>query len=68
MSGGRRAAIRWLVRSGPWGRNAVIIAVARWGVDEDRRLSREAGFDAHLVKPVDYAELQKYFPADNIAL
>ena len=56
------------IRAEPWGRNAVIIAVTGWGADEDRRRSREAGFDAHLVKPVDYAELQKYFSADNITL
>jgi CheY-like chemotaxis protein len=56
------------IRAEPWGRNAVIIAVTGWGADEDRRRSREAGFDAHLVKPVDYSELQKYFSADNIAL
>jgi CheY-like chemotaxis protein len=42
--------------------------VTGWGADEDRRRSREAGFDAHLVKAVDYAELQKYFPDDDIAL
>jgi CheY-like chemotaxis protein len=54
------------IRSEPWGRNAVVIAVTGWGTDEDRRRSREAGFDAHLVKPVDYAELQKHFSADNI--
>ena len=56
------------IRAEPWGRNAVIIAVTGWGSDDDRRRSREAGFDAHLVKPVDYSELQKYFSADNIAL
>jgi CheY-like chemotaxis protein len=56
------------IRAEPWGRNAVIIAVTGWGADEDRRRSREAGFDAHLVKPVDYSELQKYFSPDNIAL
>jgi PAS domain S-box-containing protein len=56
------------IRAEAWGRNAVIIAVTGWGSDEDRRRSREAGFDAHLVKPVDYTELQKYFSADNIAL
>jgi CheY-like chemotaxis protein len=56
------------IRAEPWGRNAVIVAVTGWGTDDDRRRSREAGFDAHLVKPVDYTELQKYFSADNIAL
>ena len=29
-----------------------IIALTGWGQDEDRRKSKEAGFDAHLVKPV----------------
>ncbi|MBK9263927.1 MAG: response regulator [Polyangiaceae bacterium] len=33
--------------------HAVIIATTGYGQDDDRRLSREAGFDAHLVKPVD---------------
>ena len=33
---------------------AVIIAVSGYGQDEDRRRSREAGFDHHLVKPVDH--------------
>src|SRR5215471_8819100 len=30
-----------------------LVAVTGWGQDEDRRRSREAGFDAHLIKPVD---------------
>jgi PAS domain S-box-containing protein len=54
------------IRAEPWGRHSVIIAVTGWGTEEDRRRSREAGFDAHLVKPVDYSELQKHFALDNI--
>ena len=54
------------IRAEGWGRHAVVIAVTGWGGDEDRRRSREAGFDAHLVKPVDYTELQKHFSADNV--
>jgi CheY-like chemotaxis protein len=34
-----------------------LIALTGWGQEEDRERSREAGFDAHLVKPVDPAEL-----------
>ena len=30
-----------------------------WGQDEDRRRSHEAGFDHHLVKPVDPADLER---------
>ena len=37
--------------------DAVIIAVSGYGQDEDRRRSREAGFDHHLVKPVDHDAL-----------
>jgi CheY-like chemotaxis protein len=36
-----------------------LVALTGWGQDEDRRRSDEAGFDAHLVKPVDLAALKK---------
>ena len=35
------------------GKDIPIIAITGWGQDEDRRRSREAGFDRHLTKPVD---------------
>ena len=38
-------------------RRPLLIALTGWGQDEDRRRSEEAGFDAHLVKPVDDAVL-----------
>jgi CheY-like chemotaxis protein len=38
-------------------RDAVFIAISGYGQDEDRRRSREAGFDHHLVKPVDHNAL-----------
>jgi len=37
----------------------VVIALTGWGQESDRRLSREAGCDDHLVKPVDLAELER---------
>ncbi|KQW43379.1 hypothetical protein ASD88_15025 [Pelomonas sp. Root662] len=43
------------VRQTPWGRDALMIATSGWGQADDRRLSAEAGFDHHLVKPVDFA-------------
>ena len=38
-------------------KHTVIIAVSGYGQEEDRRRSREAGFDHHLVKPVDFDTL-----------
>jgi CheY-like chemotaxis protein len=35
-----------------------LIALTGWGSEEDRRQAESAGFDAHLVKPVDPAELR----------
>jgi CheY-like chemotaxis protein len=35
-----------------------MVALTGWGQDEDRRRTREAGFDHHLVKPVDLSALQ----------
>ena len=46
-----------LIREQPWGRSMVVIALTGYGQEEDKRLSREAGFDSHLVKPVDLAAL-----------
>ncbi len=45
------------LRSEEFGKNAVIVAVSGYGQEEDRRRSREAGFDYHLVKPVDHDAL-----------
>jgi signal transduction histidine kinase len=44
-------------RRSSWGDGLVLIAVTGWGQSEDKRLSREAGFDIHLVKPVSAAQL-----------
>jgi PAS domain S-box-containing protein len=47
------------MRQEPWCRGTVLVALTGWGLDDDRRRSREAGFDEHLVKPVDLAALEK---------
>jgi CheY-like chemotaxis protein len=47
------------LRGEPGGRNATLIALTGWGQAADRRRSREAGFDHHLVKPVDFDALQQ---------
>jgi PAS domain S-box-containing protein len=41
------------------GASVLLIAITGWGQEDDRRRSREAGFDAHLTKPVDYVDLTK---------
>jgi DNA-binding response OmpR family regulator len=40
------------IRDTPWGARMVLVAQTGWGHEEDRRKTREAGFDHHLVKPV----------------
>jgi CheY-like chemotaxis protein len=47
------------IRQGPWGKDIVLVALTGWGQDEDRRRSKEAGFDEHMVKPVDYEALMR---------
>jgi PAS domain S-box-containing protein len=45
------------IRELPWGKDVVIVAMTGWGQESDRQRSREAGFDHHMVKPVDYGAL-----------
>jgi PAS domain S-box-containing protein len=47
------------IREEPWGKKLVLVALTGWGQDEDRRKSRDAGFNGHMVKPIDHAELMK---------
>ena len=45
------------IRKQPWGRAMILVALTGWAQEADRARTRAAGFDAHLVKPVDYEEL-----------
>jgi signal transduction histidine kinase len=45
------------LRAQPTGHEALLVAVTGWGQPEDRRRSREAGFDHHLVKPPELAAI-----------
>jgi len=47
------------IRAEEWGRHAFLVAVTGWGQEGDRRRAKEAGFDCHLVKPVDPAALMR---------
>jgi len=42
-----------LIRELPGGKAMFVVALTGWGQDDYRRMSHHAGFDAHLVKPVD---------------
>jgi len=46
------------LRRRPWFEGGVLVAVTGWGQEKDRATSRAAGFDHHLVKPVNQATLQ----------
>lgn len=45
------------LRERSWAQAITIIALTGWGQEADREKSRAAGFDHHLVKPVDFPEL-----------
>lgn len=47
------------IREEPWGKKMVIVALSGWGQEEDRLHSKEAGFNGHLVKPVDHDALSR---------
>ena len=46
------------LRAQTWAASILLIALSGWGQDEDRRRTAEAGFDHHLVKPLDLDALK----------
>ena len=48
------------LRSLPFGRDIVLAALTGFGQPSDREKTAEAGFDAHLVKPVDPAVIESF--------
>jgi PAS domain S-box-containing protein len=47
------------IRSQKASATTILVALTGWGQEEDRRRSQEAGFDHHLVKPVDHLVIDK---------
>jgi PAS domain S-box-containing protein len=47
------------IRSADWGREVVLVATTGWGHDDDKRRTKDAGFDHHLVKPIGRGTLQE---------
>ena len=52
---GYEAAMR--IRAQSWGKQILLVALTGWGQAEDRQRTQAAGFDVHLVKPLDHAKL-----------
>jgi PAS domain S-box-containing protein len=52
------------IRARPWGTRIRLIALTGWGQPEDLKRSERAGFDHHLVKPVELPRLQELLGAD----
>ena len=56
------------LRQQPGLESLVLVAMTGWGQEEDRRRSREAGFDHHLVKPVEPDLLHKLLVQPGLSL
>ncbi|MCC6493863.1 MAG: response regulator, partial [Pirellulales bacterium] len=47
------------MRQEPWGRQLTLVATSGWGQQSDRQRTADAGFDHHLVKPIETAALRE---------
>jgi PAS domain S-box-containing protein len=56
------------IRQQSWGQGMTLVALTGWGQDEDRRLSQEAGFNFHFVKPVELESLEKLLTGPQATL
>jgi PAS domain S-box-containing protein len=55
------------IRQQPWGGDVILVALTGWGQDEDRRRSKEAGFNFHIVKPVELSELETLLGGSSLS-
>jgi PAS domain S-box-containing protein len=53
------------IREKAWGKTIVLVALTGWGYEADRRHSKDAGFDHHLVKPAEFSALKKLLAASR---
>jgi signal transduction histidine kinase/CheY-like chemotaxis protein len=53
------------LRSDPETSDCVLVAVTGWGQEDDRKRAREAGFDRHLVKPVNPGDIETILGEDR---
>lgn len=45
------------IRASPWGVDMRLFAATGWGQEKDKMLAKEAGFDVHMTKPIDFKQL-----------
>ena len=53
------------MRAEPWGKHLVLVALTGWGQPKDRDLTMQAGFNAHLVKPVATDDLVRVLDRES---
>jgi CheY-like chemotaxis protein len=46
------------IRTAPWGKAVLLVALTGWGQQEDKDRSSSDGFNVHLTKPVDFATVE----------
>jgi two-component system, chemotaxis family, CheB/CheR fusion protein len=63
MPGANGYEVARRIREQPWGRRVLLVALTGWGQDADRQRAEQAGFDAHLVKPVPPDALERLLAA-----
>ena len=51
------------IRARPWGASVLLLALSGFGQDADKACSAQAGFDEHLVKPVDLGRIHTLIKA-----
>lgn len=47
------------IRSEPWGSQIALVAATGWGQEADKQAARDAGFDLHFTKPLDFMKLDQ---------
>jgi CheY-like chemotaxis protein len=47
------------IRATAWGQDVTLVAVSGWGQQDDVQRSSAAGFNLHLVKPIDFEAVEK---------
>jgi CheY-like chemotaxis protein len=58
-------AVAEAIRAAAWGKSITLIALTGRGAAEDVERARNAGFDRHFVKPVEFEQLLEAFPAPS---